>query len=214
MDASADDIHYIQSDKIYWQYDLQAKESWISRENINSLLTGSGFPEDLGLLSIDVNGNDYWIWEAVQSVKPRIVVVEYNSLLGLEPICVPYWEDFDRTAAHYSNLYYGCSIGALHHLATSKGYILLGSNIWGHNAFFVRSDIAGPFKGLEPQQAYVRHKFRDLRRARGPDFSARRCPCQRNWPSTGSQCCHRKAGGPERDTGHEVIGGESFQYGE
>ncbi len=163
LDACPADIEYIRSDRIHWQYDLQVKEAWITRENIDSLLAQAGFGEDLGLLSVDLNGNDYWIWEAIQSVRPRIAIVEYNSLLGLQPICVPYKEDFDRTAAHHSNLYYGSSLAALHRLAQSKGYILLGSNIWGHNAFFVRADVAGEFQGLEPEQAYVASKFREAR---------------------------------------------------
>ena len=167
LDACSADIRHIQSDRIHWQYDLQARTAWITRANIDSLLAQSGFSDDLGLISIDVNGNDYWIWEAIQSARPRIVVVEYNSLLGLQPICVPYQEDFDRTAAHRSNLYYGSSLAALHHLAKKRGYILLGSNVWGHNAFFVRSDISEGFRGLSPEQAYVHSKFRESRDAAG-----------------------------------------------
>jgi hypothetical protein len=167
LDASASDIRYIQQDRIYWQYDLQAKCTWITRENINALLQTSGFGEDVGLLSIDIDGNDYWIWEAIQSIRPRIVIVEYNSLLGLRPLAVPYREDFARTASHYSNLYYGSSLGALDHLAQKKGYILLGSNIWGHNAFFIRSDIAGEFRRLELSDAYVESKFRESRASTG-----------------------------------------------
>ena len=163
LDACPADLEYIRSDRIHWQYDLQVKDAWITRENIDSLLSQAGFGEDVGLLSIDVNGNDYWIWEAMRSVRPRIVIVEYNSLLGLQPLSVPYREDFDRTVAHHSNLYYGSSLTALHRLAKSKGYILVGSNIWGHNAFFVRSDVAGELKGLEPEQAYVAGKFREAR---------------------------------------------------
>jgi hypothetical protein len=163
LDACARDIEYIRSDRIHWQYDLQVKEAWITRENIDSLIADAGFGEDLGLLSIDLNGNDYWIWEAIRRVRPRIAVVEYNSLLALDPVSVPYKDDFDRTAAHPSNLYYGSSLAALHRLAQSKGYILVGSNVWGHNAFFIRSDVAGEFQGLRPEQAYVASKFREAR---------------------------------------------------
>lgn len=166
LDASEADINYVQTDRIYWQFDLQAKQAWITRENIDRLLHEAGFPEDIGLLSIDINGNEYWIWQAIESMRPRIVIVEYNSLFGLQPIAVPYRQDFDRTLAHHSNLYYGCSLGALDHLARRKGYILVGSNIWGHNAFFLRSDVATEFQALQPHQAYVCSKFRESR-----DFS-------------------------------------------
>lgn len=171
LDASSADIRYIRTDRIHWEYDLQAECVWINRDNINSLLCSAGFSEDAGLISIDINGNDYWIWEAIDVIKPRIVIVEYNSVFGLQPISVPYRENFDRTEAHHSNLYFGCSLGALNHLAKKKGYLLLGSNIWGHNAFFVRSDIASGFKGLEPEQAYVLSKFRESRDVSGkPTF--------------------------------------------
>lgn len=104
LDACEPDIRYVESDKIHWQYDLQAKIAWITRENTDALMRDSGYSEDIGLLSIDIDGNDYWIWEAIQSVRPRIVVIEYNSLLGLQPISIPYKEDFNRTSSHYSNL--------------------------------------------------------------------------------------------------------------
>jgi hypothetical protein len=167
LDARAADIRYIQTDRIYWQYDLQAKCTWITRENINKLLSEAGFGEDVGLLSIDIDGNDYWIWEAIQTVRPRILIIEYNSLFGLEPIAVPYKEDLQRTKAHYSNLYYGASFGALHHLAEKKGYLLVGSNVWGHNAFFIRADIAGEFRPLDLREAYVASMFRESRDTAG-----------------------------------------------
>jgi len=167
LDGCGADIDYVQKDPIYWQHDLQAKCSWITRENVNPCLLQAGFGEDLGLLSIDIDGNDYWVWEAIDCVKPRIVVVEYNSVFGLAPISVPYKADFNRTAAHYSNLYFGCSIGALSHLAMTKGYQLLGSNSCGSNAFFVRSDIAGPFKDVDVQEAYLVSRFRESRSENG-----------------------------------------------
>ena len=163
LDACESDIHFIQTDRIYWEFDLQAKCAWITRENIDSLLLGAGFSEDVGLLSIDIDGNEYWIWEAIQSIRPRIVIVEYNSLFGLHPVSVPYKENFHKLSAHYSGLYYGCSLAALYHLAKKKGYVLVGSNIWGHNAFFIRSDVASEFRGLEPEGVYTPSKYRDSR---------------------------------------------------
>jgi hypothetical protein len=167
LDGCGADIRAIRKDPIYWQYDLQAKAAWITRENIDTLLSQSGFSPDVGLLSIDIDGNDYWIWEAIQSIRPRIVLVEYNGLFKLAPVAVPYRDDFDRTSAHHSNLYYGSSLAALHSLAKKKGYVLVGSNFWGHNAFFIRSDIAGEFKSLEPHEAYVASKFREARDSSG-----------------------------------------------
>lgn len=167
LDGCAADIRAIQKDPIYWQYDLQAKAAWITRKNIDALLCESGFSPDVGLLSIDIDGNDYWIWEDIESIRPRIVIAEYNGLFRLAPVAVPYRDDFNRTSAHHSNLYYGSSLAALHSLAKKKGYVLVGSNFWGHNAFFLRSDIAGEFKSLEPQEAYIASKFREARDSSG-----------------------------------------------
>jgi len=167
FDACDADIRFIESDRIYWEFDLQARRTWITKDNIDSLIRESGFSEDVGLLSIDIDGNEYWIWDAIQSIKPRIVIVEYNSLFGLQPVAVPYKENFQKLSAHYSGLYYGCSLSALHHLARKKGYILVGSNVWGHNAFFLRSDVASEFRGLEPEEVYVPSKYRDSRDSAG-----------------------------------------------
>jgi hypothetical protein len=167
LDACEDDIRFIQGDRLYWEFDLQAKRAWITRENIDSLVRGSGFSEDLGLLSIDIDGNEYWIWEAIQSIRPYIVIVEYNSLFGLQPVSVPYKEDFSKLSVHYSGLYWGCSLAALAHLAQNKGYVLAGVNAWGHNAFFIRSDVAAEFKAVEPEQVYVPCKYRDSRDRNG-----------------------------------------------
>ena len=65
-----------------------------SRGTTSTRSSSSGVFQDLGLLSIDVDGNDYWIWEAIDSVRPRIVIVEYNSVLGLQPISIPYQGEF------------------------------------------------------------------------------------------------------------------------
>jgi hypothetical protein len=94
------------------------------------------------LLSIDIDGNDYWIWEVLDVVDPDIVVCEYNSVFGdVYPITVPYSENFNRTRAHPSNLYAGAGIKALNLLASQKGYRLVGSNGAGNNAFFLREDL-------------------------------------------------------------------------
>jgi hypothetical protein len=167
MEGSKESIDYIKKDRVSRRFDLQARCVFITRETIDELLRSSGFDEDLGLLSIDIDGNDYWVWEAINSVRPRIVICEYNSVFGVDPISVPYQADFVRTKAHYSNLYYGCSLSALVHLARNKGYILAGSNLRGNNAFFVRKDIAGSLPEISLREAYVSSHFRESRNARG-----------------------------------------------
>jgi hypothetical protein len=114
----------------------------VTRENINSILSDHGFSGDIGLLSIDIDGNDYWVWEAAHVVNPAIVICEYNAVFGdIFPVTTPYDPTFSRTKAHHSNLYFGCSIQALVHLGERKGYKLIGGNRAGCNAFFIRSDL-------------------------------------------------------------------------
>jgi hypothetical protein len=168
MDGSADHIRFIRRDDVYWRHDLEAKTAFITAENINDLLVEHAPQEEIGLLHIDIDGNDYWIWKAIEVVQPTIVVMEYNSVFGIDrAITVPYQADFVRTAAHASNLYAGASLLALCDLAAEKGYALVGSNSAGNNAYFVRQDRLGSLTALQPGEGYVVSKFREARGANG-----------------------------------------------
>jgi hypothetical protein len=167
MDGSEENVDYIKNDRVSRKYDLQSYCEFITKDNINELIRRAGFDPDLGLLSVDIDGNDYWVWEAINSIQPRIVISEYNSVLGLDPVSIPYQADFFRTKAHYSNLYYGCSLSALTHLAGKKGYVFVGSNLRGNNAFFIRKDLAGSFRELTAQEGYVSSLFREGRDKKG-----------------------------------------------
>lgn len=156
----------LQKQPVYWRYDLTAVGAFITRENINDLFIQNGFSGEIGLLSIDIDGVDYWVWEAVDSVNPAIVVAEYNSVFGPDhAISVPYSPDFRRSEAHWSNLYWGASLGALVYLAQRKEYELLGCNSAGNNCYFVRKDLVSKtgLPILTAQQAFVSSKFRESR---------------------------------------------------
>lgn len=143
IDGSEENIDFIRRDSISWRHDLTSVASFITRDNVNAIISDSGFSGELGVLSVDVDGVDYWIWEAIDCVNPQILIVEYNSVFGdLLPLSVPYAPDFTRNQAHYSNLYYGLSIRAAQNLAEKRGYTLVGTNRAGSNAFFVRNDRA------------------------------------------------------------------------
>jgi hypothetical protein len=143
MDGSMAHIEDIRSQDIYWRHELQAKCAFIDRDNINDLIAESGLKGEIGLMSIDIDGNDYWIWQAIEVVSPAIVVCEYNAVLGdILPLTIPYAADFYRTRFHHSNLYFGASIRALVQLGESKGYVFVGTTSTGCNAFFVRRDHA------------------------------------------------------------------------
>lgn len=126
-----------------WKYDLRAECHFITVENINGLIQDAGFEGDLGILSVDIDGADYWVYDAIECVRPAILILEYNSVFGdLLPVTVPYRADFIRQKAHSSGLYYGASLKAMQDLALKKGYTFVGTPRTGANAFFVRSDLA------------------------------------------------------------------------
>lgn len=178
IDGSAENIEYIRRDPIYWANNLKAHQAFITKDNINQLLSSNGISGDIGLLSVDIDGNDYWVWEAIDSVSPRIVVCEYSSQFGpTAEVTTPYDPQFVRDTAHWSKVYYGASISALCSLAQRKGYSLVASNNAGNNIFFVRNDLVGSLKVLAPASAYRRARFREFHDQNGQltfdDFETR-----------------------------------------
>jgi hypothetical protein len=147
IDGGKRNIQFVRTDFIYWKYDLTAVHSFITRENIDQLISSYTSCRDIGLLSVDIDGNDYWVWEAIESISPRIVICEYNSAFGpSQKVSVPYDPGFVRSNAHYSELYFGASLASFCHLAEKKGYDFIGTAGAGVNAFFVRKDLSAPFK--------------------------------------------------------------------
>lgn len=164
IDSDSQNISKIKLSNLYWRNDLTAECEFITRENINSVIEKAGLHGDIGLLSIDIDGNDYWIWDAIHIISPRIVVIEYNNLLGKErAVTIPYRPDFDRAKAHYSNLYYGASLRAMCKLAQKKKYVFAGSNSAGSNGFFVREDVAEDIDGISCEEGFIESKVREAR---------------------------------------------------
>lgn len=168
IDSDKDYINLIKKDEIYWRYDLTAVNAFITRENINSIIVNNGFKGKTGILSIDIDGNDYWVWEKIDSVDPAIVICEFNSLLGsIYPVSIPYDPDFIRTTAHFSNLYFGASLPALIKLAEKKGYDFVGSNSAGSNAFFVKKELSGNLKKYSVKDGFKKIGARQSRNKNG-----------------------------------------------
>jgi hypothetical protein len=160
VDSGTSHLAYLQQHSLGWQRDIRGLSAFVTAGNINDLLGKAGFMGDIGLFSLDIDGNDYWVLQALTVVSPRIVIVEYNSIFGpTAAVTVPYDPQFERTRAHYSNLYYGASISALAYLMQSKGYALVGSNRAGNNAFFVRRDLLDSVREVSPSECYVASPF-------------------------------------------------------
>jgi len=168
LDGSSANINAIKNSAVYWKYDLQATHAFITVKNINTLISDAGFSGEIGLLHIDIDGNDYWIWKALEVVTPIIMIVEYNSIFGSDrSITIPYRPDFVRSKAHYSHLYAGSSLPALCDLALEKGYVFIGSNSAGNNAYFLKKGYEKNIKTLDVKDGYVVSKFRESRNKDG-----------------------------------------------
>lgn len=164
LDGDVKNVNSIIHDEIYWKYDLNAVNAFITKENINDIILRNGFEGEIGLLSIDIDGNDYWVWEAITVIDPLIVVIEYNAIFRADrSITVPYQAHFNRTQAHYSNLYFGASIQALCELAEMKGYSFIGCTSSGNNAYFVQKTRTKELVIKSPQEGFVNSFSRESR---------------------------------------------------
>ncbi len=121
-------------------YAVKIVNSYITVENADALIAELAGEGELDMLSIDIDTIDYWIWDTIKTIKPRLVVIEYNAALP---------PHVRKTVAHDPGMVWdgsnfsGASLGALEALGRSKGYMLVGCSLAGVNAFFVRDDLVG-----------------------------------------------------------------------
>lgn len=150
---------------------LEIRQEFITKENINGILAGRRHTEEPDLLVIDIDGNDYWVWKEIDAIRPRVVVIEYNATLGPEDsITIPYKEDFYAYAEHPLGIYHGVSVSALAKLGKEKGYVLVGCDSRGANAFFVQKGLADdlatpPTRAYYDNQHHAKRGTRESRRA-------------------------------------------------
>jgi len=165
MDGAESNVAQIINSEYFWKYTLSAKAVFIGTDNINRLLSSSGLDKEVGILHVDLDGNDYWIWKEINVISPILVILEYNSVFGIDrAITTPYDKAFFRTNAHYDNLYFGASLRALHQLSADKGYAFIGSNSAGNNAYFVRNDkLNDSVQEVSLESGYVLSMFRESR---------------------------------------------------
>ena len=168
IDGSEENVQKIRQWDDYWKYDLRAVSRFITRDNINSIISENGIEGDIGILSVDIDGIDYWVLDSISCIRPRILICEYNNIFGADKkVTVPYDEKFFRTDKHFSNLYWGCSLGALCDWAERNGFYYMGSNSAGNNAFFVRKDCISPDMLPEKRNVFVESRYRESRDGSG-----------------------------------------------
>lgn len=142
MDGDSTNVAKIRADPVFWNSSLSAVEAFVTRENVNELLASAGMTGDIGLLSVDVDGNDYWIFDAIEVARPAIAVVEYNHRFGpTRSVTIPYEPQFVRRRSDHSWLCSGASLAAIVDAAKRKGMAFVGCNSFGNNAFFVRTEL-------------------------------------------------------------------------
>ena len=139
---------------------LKLLNIFITKKNINKILK-KNCGKEVDLLSIDIDGNDFWVWKSINYIKPRLVIIEYNSFFGPTLSCtIPYnhkfiWDHKNKRS------YYGASLKALEKLGKQKKYTLVGVDGNGVNAFFVRDDLA---KNINLKSKKIKDVFVDNKR--------------------------------------------------
>lgn len=141
---------------------LKIQQSFITAENIEDIFKKNNVPVDFDLLSIDIDGNDYHVWNAIKAFHPRVVVIEYNASVGpSKDFVVPYLPSRVWDGSNY----FGTSLKSAELLGNKKGYSLVGCDLAGINAFFVRNDLLNdkfeaPFTSenhYEPPRYYLKY---------------------------------------------------------
>lgn len=151
---------------------INLQKEFITKENIEELFEKYSVPKEFDLLSIDIDGNDYWVWQAITHYSPRVVIIEYNACHPWNTSkTIPYDAEFiwDKTD------YYGATLQAMVKLGAEKGYTLVATDSHGVNAFFVQDAIAKHyFQPTDPQKLYHPAAFKGKKGLQHPPDTIKR----------------------------------------
>jgi hypothetical protein len=135
-------VKFFARHKDTFAYPPRFTHAWITAENVNELVEKSGTTGPIDLLSLDIDGMDYWIWEALSVIDPQVVVCETHNVVPPDrAVTVPYDPGFVAKTSDYL----GASLAAMTKLAQRKGYRLVGAHRLGFNAFFVKHGVGDAF---------------------------------------------------------------------
>ena len=162
IDADIENINEIKESYYFWKHDITAICSFINKENIREIITKNGFAKNLGILSIDIDGNDYWILKELIDIYPDVIICEYNSLLGNEKsITLKYNKNFQRETNSVKKINYGASIQAIHKILKDE-YILVYGNSFGNNIFYINKKFKGLIEEKTVDECYKEISFNEL----------------------------------------------------
>jgi hypothetical protein len=162
IDADIVNIKEIKESYYFWKHELTAISSFINKENIKEIICKYGFENNLGILSIDIDGNDYWILKELKDIAPDIIICEYNSLLGSQKsLTIKYNKNFLRENNSINKINYGASIQAIHKILKDE-YILVYGNSFGNNVFYVNKKYHGLIKEKTITECYKEITFNEL----------------------------------------------------
>ena len=160
-----------------WSLPPNLQQQWISAETVNDLIEKNGFAGELDLLSLDIDGIDYWLWKAIEVCSPRVVMLEINAIWGCEAsVTVPYRPDFEARKIYHTDrlvaYYCGASLPAFVKLGAQKGYRLVGSNSYDFNVVFMRNDVGVDHFPEVTAESCFSHPAAHLGHAMGRPFIA------------------------------------------
>jgi hypothetical protein len=166
-------LHFYKRYPDPWHYPPKFVCQKVTMENINEIITEAGFQGEIDLLSIDIDGNDYWIWDALEVISPRVIVVEANVELGYNNVIVPYNAAYSHLKRH--PVYHGASPVAFNYLANKKGYKLVGANNYGHNMIFIKKELGYNYLPEVTVESILQHfstieSFKEFEAVKNLDF--------------------------------------------
>jgi len=171
VDGRLDLMHVVNTHHLRWQTHLFAENHWVTPDNAFQIESNARSKMGgIDVLSLDLDGNDYWILGSLSLESVSIVIVEYNALFGDRfAVTVPRNDNFDRSSEHWSWLYYGASIKAFIELLKNKGFQFIGTNRVGNNAFFVSDSKVDqiPLRGSTDLGIYTDWRIREARDSSG-----------------------------------------------
>jgi hypothetical protein len=159
------DLKFVQKRDFFWKNDIYFCQKTITPSNISSVINSYGFKNDYNLLSIDIDGNDYWVLKNINLDTTDIVIVEYNPLFGFNlSLTIPEDDNFDRNK--YNKVFYGASLRAIIDLLNVKNFFFIGANKACNNAFFINNKYKDNFLdiNIDNLKNYTNFKFREIKK--------------------------------------------------